>query len=76
MRRTMLMALLVVTGCQGVVGPFQRPCTPPVLVDDPRLSIPEQEQRGRDRLALPEQSVQVAPRTFAEEPAYRQRPVR
>jgi hypothetical protein len=44
-----------------VVGPFEH--RDPQRVDDPLLSIGEQERRGRDRLALPEQSVTVAPRT-------------
>ena len=30
-------------------------------VDDPRLSISEQEMLGRDRYALPEESPRVAP---------------
>jgi len=35
-------------------------------VDDPRLSIPEQKRLGRDRLALPEQSPTIAPRTYSD----------
>jgi hypothetical protein len=30
-------------------------------VDDPRLSIGEQQSRGRDRWALPDESPRVAP---------------
>jgi hypothetical protein len=37
-------------------------------VDDPRLSIAEQHQRGRDRLALPEDDVNIAPRTYTDRP--------
>ena len=44
-----------------MIGPFEH--RDPQRVDDPRLCIGEQERRARDRLALPEQSVTVAPRT-------------
>lgn len=65
MRRTLYLALLLVVGCQGVVGPRQRP--PAALqVDDPNLPIAEQKRLGRDRLALPEQSPTVAPRAYSD----------
>ncbi len=67
MRRLLLVgALLAACGCQGVIGPFER--RKPERVDDPLISISEQQRRGRDRLALPEPSPNVAPRTFAELP--------
>jgi hypothetical protein len=70
MRRIVLLAaLLLLIGCQGVVGPRQRFCEPKVI-DNPCLSIEEQKARGREYLALPEQSWDVAPRTFAEQPGY------
>ena len=47
--------LLLVAGCQGVNGPFAHK-REPVRVDDPHLTIPEQERLGRDRLAVPELS--------------------
>ena len=50
---------LLLTGCGSVVGPFA--ARKPMRVDDPHLSIYEQKQRGRDRLALPEQSKQIVP---------------
>jgi hypothetical protein len=52
MRRLCLAALLVLTGCQNLVGPF-RP-RPPQRVDDPSITISEQERRGRARYALPD----------------------
>jgi hypothetical protein len=62
MRRLVVVGLLLlVGGCRSVIGPFEH--RDPQRVDDPLLSIGEQERRGRDRLALPEQSVTVAPRT-------------
>jgi hypothetical protein len=45
-------ALLFVAGCGNVIGPFAH--REPERVDDPRLSVPEQERRGRARLAFPD----------------------
>jgi hypothetical protein len=68
MHRAILVGfLLLAAGCQGLVGPRERRDNP-VRVDDPRLTIPEQERKGRDRLALPEWSPTVAPRTYGELP--------
>jgi hypothetical protein len=61
MRRLFLIGLLSLTGCQNVIGPFQRRETQ--RVDDPCLTISEQERRGRDRLALPDDSPRLAPLT-------------
>lgn len=66
MRTLMLIVAATLAGCQGVVGPFQRSSQPPVRVDNPALSIPEQERLGRDRLAYPEDDPAVGPRTYQE----------
>jgi hypothetical protein len=66
MYRILLLSLLALAGCQNVVGPFQRQDTG--RVDDPILSIREQQQRGRDRYALPEDSSHVAPPILTNEP--------
>jgi hypothetical protein len=66
MKRLLLVVSLLVVGCQSVIGPFAH--RDPKRVDDPALSIPEQERLGRDRLALPESSPTVAPRTLADQP--------
>jgi hypothetical protein len=58
MRRTLLVVLLLLGGCRSVVGPFEH--RSPQRVDDPLLTIPEQERRARDRLALPDQSPAAA----------------
>jgi len=52
MRKQFLLGILLLSGCQNVVGPldYRRP----VRVDDPNLTIEEQQRRGRDRLALPD----------------------
>jgi hypothetical protein len=55
----MTVALLCLAGCQNVIGPFA-PRTPE-RVDDPHYSIAEQESRGRNRYALPDDSPRVAP---------------
>jgi hypothetical protein len=70
MQRILVVGLLVLTGCQGTVGPIQRRSiiTP---IDDPRLTIDEQKERQRDRVALPESSSVYGPRTYAENPALR-----
>lgn len=57
--RYLLLALVLAAGCQGVRGPFAP--RSPVRVDDPYLSISEQQKLGRERLALPESSKLVLP---------------
>ena len=56
MRRVLLtgILLLAASGCRDIIGPFE--ARKPERVDDPRYTIPEQESRGRDRLALPTDS--------------------
>jgi hypothetical protein len=68
MRRLFVVAVLALAGCQGVVGPFARPPRPD-RVDDPRLSISEQERKGRDRLAYPDETpTPDAPRSALDPP--------
>ena len=66
MRRLFLLGSLLLVGCGNVVGPFAR--REPERVDDPRFSIPEQERRGRFRLAYPEAPPSVAPHNDGEIP--------
>jgi hypothetical protein len=69
MRRFIILAgALCLTGCGNIVGPFQRPRD---RVDDPQLTIAEQEQRGRDRYAYPDWSGWIAPRTNTQSTANR-----
>ncbi len=65
MHRLYLVGFLFLAGCQSVVGPFEH--RKPERVDDPLLSINEQQRRGRDRLALPDESA-LAPRTGVQLP--------
>jgi hypothetical protein len=62
MRRLLLSGALLLPGCQGTVGPFQRRCNPPPP-DNPCMPIDEQKRLERDRLALPDPSPAVGPRT-------------
>ena len=66
MRRLSWIGFLLLAGCQSVVGPFEH--RKPERVDDPLLSINEQQRRGRDRLALPDESAALAPRTGVQLP--------
>jgi hypothetical protein len=60
MRRLFLAGvLLALCGCHNVVGPLQP--KKPERVDDPLLTIGEQEQRGRANLALPITNSEVTP---------------
>jgi hypothetical protein len=77
MHRILLVVLLLtcaVIGCQSVVGPFQRWYRKD-RIDDPRLTIEEQEKRGRERLANPE-GRDVGPPTGFEAPTVRGSPGR
>jgi hypothetical protein len=66
MRHLWIVAALFTVGCTSIVGPFEH--RKPQRVDDPKLTIPEQETRGRDRLALPDQSKNVAPGSYGDFP--------
>ena len=66
MRHCLIVAVLLLSGCQNIVGPFE---PREGRVDDPLLSISEQQKRGRDRLALPDDSPAVGPNTGLEVPS-------
>jgi hypothetical protein len=68
MRGILLAGLLLVAGCADIMGPRKRALSPQA-VDSPYLTLREQEVRGRDRLAYPDPSRDVGPRTWAEVPA-------
>ena len=58
MRSCLLCLLLVLTGCDNLIGPWRRK---PARVDDPRLSIAEQEKLGRQHLGLPDEAPLAGP---------------
>ena len=67
MRRFFVIGLLLLAGCRSnVSGPLEHRKTE--RVDDPTLTIPEQQRRGRDRLALPDDSSTTGPPTGVERP--------
>jgi hypothetical protein len=68
MRRFLLVALLLVSGCEGLMGPRRRAMYPE-KVDAPCMPIPQQEYKARERLAFPDPSWSRGPRTWAEVPA-------
>lgn len=59
MRRFAIVVLLLAAGCENLRGPFAP--RSPGRVDDPNLSIPEQQVRGRDRIGLPDNSSVLPP---------------
>jgi hypothetical protein len=65
MRWLLYFAVVFLVGCQGTVGPRGRDYQS-TRVDDPCLSIPEQKQLARDRLALPETSRTLVPRDYSD----------
>jgi hypothetical protein len=71
MRRTVLLLAVLMAGCHNVSGPFEH--RTPERVDDPSLSIREQEREGRARLALPVESRAVGPNSGVEIPGPIQR---
>ena len=65
MRWILYLSVMLLAGCQNVVGPRERRADT-LRVDDPRLTIEEQRQLGRDRLALPETSKTLIPRDYSD----------
>ncbi len=64
MRRLFLLGVVILlSGCHNVIGPLQP--KPPERVDDPLLTIGEQERKGRANLPLPVESPTVAPPSAA-----------
>jgi len=60
MRWLLYTAVVFLAGCQGTVLPRDRNFAS-TKVDNPCLTIPEQQQRSRDRLAIPTTSTLIAP---------------
>ena len=58
MRTCLICLLLVLTGCDNLIGPWRRK---PARVDDPRLSIAEQQKLGRQHLGLLDDSSFAGP---------------
>jgi len=58
------LSALLLAGCGTIEGPFA--ARKPLRVDDPNLTIYEQHQLGRARLALPEESRLIAPQSYGD----------
>jgi hypothetical protein len=81
MRRRLLLAavlgLIVCAGCTRFSGPLETRhmgrADPYAIGPDcdrrPFYTIPEQEQRGRERLAIPEDDFRIGPKTYADRPS-------
>ena len=65
MRRTLLIGLICLAGCQTVVGPARRARLPDEAAD-PQYSIDEQKVRARERIGLPDGAKAVGPATDAD----------
>jgi hypothetical protein len=61
-RLLILMMLIVVTGCRNIEGPRYHK-EHPEKIDSAVYNIDEQKRRGRELIALPEASQNVAPKT-------------
>jgi len=59
MRYILLFILLVTAGCENLRGPLAP--RSPGRIDDPNLSITEQQVLGRDRIGLPDNSPVLPP---------------
>jgi len=59
MRRLLLVGVLLLAGCENLIGPFQR--GPVGKVDDTRLPLSEQERLARDRLGIAVTNTTVGP---------------
>ena len=65
MRRLFFLSVILLAGCQNVLGPFRRE---PQRPDNPALSIGEQERLGRGQLALPEDYSKLTPPAYVDRP--------
>jgi hypothetical protein len=59
MRRLFFLVALLGASCQNVIGPFEH--RKPERVDDPCLTIAEQQREARARLPVPVETPAVAP---------------
>jgi hypothetical protein len=65
MRSLLCLSVVLLAGCQNVLGPKYRNYES-TRVDNPCLTTEEQKRRARDRLALPESSKLVVPRDHSD----------
>ena len=63
---TACVAMFAAAGCKHVAGPREARSKP--KPDQPEYSIDEQQFRGRDKYALPEDDRRIGPATYADRP--------
>jgi hypothetical protein len=63
MRYLVLVLLLLAAGCENLRGPLAP--RSPARVDDPGLTIQEQQVLGRDRIGLPDSTTVLPPEAGA-----------
>ena len=68
MMRILPMALVLLAGCQGTVGPIQRDLAPPPVVGAPGLPADEQQARVRQNMPFSTGSAAEGPRTYFDNP--------
>ena len=61
-RLFVFIAIIVTTGCRNLEGPKYHK-EHPEKIDSPVYNIDEQKRRGRELIALPDASQNVAPKT-------------
>ncbi|MGL4552779.1 MAG: hypothetical protein ACRC33_16510 [Gemmataceae bacterium] len=66
MRTLLLVGLILMTGCQGTVGPRRRTPDDDILV--PGSTPSEQKAQQRDRLPFGDASPSAGPRTYFDNP--------
>ena len=69
MRRTLLLLLplLTLAGCTRYEGPLE--VRRKDRADAPGYTIEEQERRGRERYAIPEDDPRIGPKAYADRPS-------
>ena len=69
MRRKLLLATLFLSavGCTRFAGPIAVRHSGPA--DAPGYTIEEQQRRGRERYAIPEDDPRIGPKTYADRPS-------
>jgi hypothetical protein len=68
--RWLLLSVVLLAGCQGTIGPLQRPGQPvPSLTC---LPADQQEAHIRDRLPLSSPGPEIGPRTYFDNPLTRE----
>ena len=66
-RRLIVLGLITLTGCNRFSGPLET--RQMGRADAPGYTIPEQKQRGRERLAITEDDYRIGPKGYIDRPS-------